>query len=308
MSTDATPPATPSPPSPTSTPTSTPSPSTPTEPAPAPAAPPEAFSAQIDEAHRAGVAKFTDANALAQGYLELESKLGSPDRVEMPSDESPKETWDAFYERQGRPAAADGYTVPPIPDGYAFTERPQADLEAFQAVAHEMGLSDRQFMRAVEWWTETNNNYVTSATEGVQNAIIDAEATLKKEWGEAFEQNVTQAEDALTTFDVKSETSPEGEFRKLLADTGLQNDPRMIRFLQHVGRNLAEDIYHRGGHGPQTFIPSPAEAASKIAELSSDEAFSKALFDSHDPGNAAAKKRWRELHATAYPEKPAPAE
>ncbi len=257
MSTDATPPATPSPPSQISTTTPTPSPSPPSDATPtAPAA--TTLASQVHEDLRAGVSKYTDVNGLAQGYVDLAAKLGSPNRIEMPSDESPQETWDAFYERQGRPAAADGYTTPPIPEGYAFTERPQADLESFQKMAHEIGLSDRQQMRAVEWWTETNNNYVTSATEGVQNAIIDAEATLKKEWGEAFEQNVTQAEDAITTFDDKTTAAPEGEFMQALTEAGLQNDPRIIRTLHRVGRNLAEDIYHRGGHGPQTFIPSPA--------------------------------------------------
>jgi hypothetical protein len=154
----------------------------------------------------------------------------------------------------------------------------------------------------VEWYIGANNDTLTGIVETQRVAAIDAEAGMKREWGDAFDQNLAQAEDALRKFD-----TPEGSIRDLLIETNMRNDPRMIEFLRRVGRNLGEDIFHRPGGGPQEFVPTPTEAKEKIAALSSDETFAEKLTTKAHPEHAAAHKQWQDLHRLAWPEEEAPA-
>lgn len=297
-------------PEPTTTPTDTPplSALAPTDSLPSQPSPtngtdaPPALSTLIAPEYAERLAKFGQTNDLAKAYVDLETKFSSQNRIEIPTQDSTDEDRAAFWNKLGRPEAADAYTIPPIPDDFAVKERPEEQLQGFLKMAHEEGFSDKQAARAVEWWTGTTNQMHLDTLEGMRTAAIETEALLKKEWADAYDQRVGMAKDAITTFDLRTETIPEGEFRQALIESGMTNDPRVIRYLAAVGRNLAEDVFHRGGTGPITIENSPKEAQDKLAALRKDPEWRDAFANKLHPKHEEVLAQHKTLHAEAYPE------
>lgn len=291
---------------PTQTPDSPPSPVSTPEPA-ATAAPgaPQALSALLSEEYAGLADKYADANEMAKALTHSQQKLSSQNRVELPTQDSTPEDRAAFFNRLGRPDTPDGYEVPPIPEDFMVRERPEAQLQDFLTVAHEEGLSAKQVARLAEWHAATTNTMHIASMEAMRAAGIDAEATLKKEWGDSYDQKIAFAKDAIRTFDNCTDDCPEGEYRQFLIESGGTNDPRVIRYHAAAGLPLAEDVFHRGGTGPITVENSPAEALEKLATIRKDPAWLKAFNDQRDPKHAEVVAQRDALMAEAYPEETA---
>jgi hypothetical protein len=89
---------------------------------------------------------------------------------------------------------------------------------------------------------------------------------------------------------------PLGQF---LDETGLGDDPRLIRAFARIAEMVGEDSLV--GTGERDFIATPEAAREEIARGLRDPAY----FDANHPEHAASVDRMRGLFATAYPEMPA---
>ena len=134
-----------------------------------------------------------------------------------------------------KPESVDSYVAETndLPEGMVRNE----DLEGFMKnVSHEIGLNNDEYRKMYKKAYEFNQKQAGVIQESRRSQKESATATLKQEWGEAFGRNTELARRALAANDNS------GEFHEMLRETGLDNDPRTIKFLQYIGERTSDDV------------------------------------------------------------------
>lgn len=260
------------------------------------ASPAPAFAETLPEDIR-GEAAFRDIkdlSGLAKSYLNATKLVGGrpEDLIKVPAPDDAA-AWDAAWGKLGRPEKPDGYqfTAPKLPEGLAVNEQLQGN---FAAEAHKLGLSAKQAAGLYDWWHGTMAAQHTSTMTAAAQAEATALDGLKTEWGAAYDQNVQLARAALAHYG-------DDAFSKYLDTSRLGNHPAMLRIMQKLGVQLAEDgLIGKDGDGNGSAL-SPAEAQQQINALRGDAEFRKVYMDRAAPGHKDAVARMQALHAMAYP-------
>lgn len=176
---------------------------------------------------------FKDAASLAKAYVETKRMVGSS--IRLPKDDAPPEEKTKFFRETmakfGLPESPDkyAYTKPNIPD----EQWSDAAVKAFLPVAHEIGLTNAQVQRLLEWQAGTATEATKQTQAEKDKAYLAAESALKEKWGPQFDAKITLAKQAVGS---------RGEsFQNKLIEAGLDNDPEVLDFLATVGGMLAED-------------------------------------------------------------------
>lgn len=145
--------------------------------------------------------------------------------------ESPDDLAKAYLENKDR---LDGLPqVPESPDGYEIdTDETNEELVGkFKGLAHEMGLSQEQAAKLVEW----NNGMLAQLTEDANTQHKEAMESLKKEWGGDWNQNVDHSRKAVGMV----EQAVPG-LKAFLDNTGLGDNPMLIRAFSEIGKRMDE--------------------------------------------------------------------
>jgi hypothetical protein len=244
------------------------------------------------------LSQIPDLNTLAKSYLDAQQYAGGsiripgedastddwsafnakltdkvPTLLNLPSDEN--EARDAMYSRLGRPDTKDGYKV----DG--------ADPE-FLDWAHKNGLSTAQ----VKSWQENTQGKSTQEGEDYDTQMNEANDLLKKEWGHAYDTKLSQAKNAVLAY-------ADSETQQFLLDSGLANNPGMIRLMAGIGATLSED-QSAGIESGSRFTLSPSEALDRIGEVRRNTEHPYNI-NNHPQHKAEVEKMGR-LYSQAYPE------
>ena len=149
---------------------------------------------------------FADVNALAKAHIDTKAMVGK--MVRIPGEDASADDVKAFrdkllagdmgviptpdlndpdeaaayYAKMGTPEKADGYTkVEGMPD---------ARFEALTVMAHAAGISDKQFQQVAKAMVEGDGTVNTAIVEEREAGM----ATLKGEWGEAYDQKFARAQ------------------------------------------------------------------------------------------------------------------
>ena len=177
---------------------------------------PEGLADEIPEG--AGAEPGTEGNPPAEGKAG-EAQEGAKDGGEKPGQSDGKQAgdWDL-----------------PAPEDFQL---PDENLASFVAAAKKCGLTREQAAAMLDWHKGFHNE--------TAQAWAQSQAAVVKGWREAmakdpdfgganFKATVAEARRALAEFD------PDGEVRKLLRETGQQENPAVIRIVARVGRALGE--------------------------------------------------------------------
>lgn len=205
--------------------------------------------------------------------------------VALPKDDAPKEEWDTFHAKLGRPADVKGYKVPE-----ALKDDPVA--AAFLDMAHKSGYTQKHLDPVFEFVGQQTQALAAQAEQQrEQKAQADVQA-LQQEWGDQFQLRTEAA-------------------RRARRELGL-SDEQGIALEQALGVKSAADLFYKIGKGlmedkaegmtgasggRNQFGLSPTEARAKIGALKADTGFAGRLLK----GDATAKKEWDDLHVIAYP-------
>lgn len=184
-----------------------------------------------DLREEAALHQFKTPGELAKAFLDAEQKAQKG--LTRPSDEASAEEWAAYREALG---------IPEGPDGYQFEvgEGEELDEELtgwFREAAHEAGLSQEQAQRLLEKWNESNSP--EAQAEKLKEGREKVEQTLRDEWGKNFDANLNLAFKAMEQFG-------DEDFRSYLDETGMGNDPRMIKAMSQIGRSMLDDSFVSG--------------------------------------------------------------
>jgi len=232
--------------------------------------------------------RWSDPAAALKSYQELEKVIGAPpERVlKLPGDDSP-EAWDGVYKRLGRPDSADGYEFEGGPVEGIIDMTPQ-----IREWAHEAGLSQKQAAKIHAKYNEQVTamlGQIDEQTAQVQAADL---ATLRKEWGSTYGENIDAGKRAKAAFDLDDSAVAKLEEALGTAPT--------LKLMAKIGRALGE---HRvssedRGTNAQPFGRTPAASMDRIKTLMTDKAFTERLKNKEP----AAMREWTQLHEEAYAE------
>lgn len=180
--------------------------------------------------------KFKDVPSLAKSYLEAQkaaSKAMNAKGVIIPGENATPEEVSAYRKALGVPETPDGYELesPTLPEGMVFdTDKAKKLAE----LAHAKGISKEAFQELAKAYNANQIAEFEAQQKVVQENIKSATIEMKKEWGRDFEKNLAKAEAAIIT--VFGE-----DFNKMLQETGLGNDPRVIRGMFKASQTIGED-------------------------------------------------------------------
>jgi hypothetical protein len=170
---------------------------------------------------------------------------GKPDAADLLSDD----------ESGGSEGVPETYTFEP-PEGVEIDEDTKGKIEAFAEQAKSMGLNQKQYQALIEYDLSRAQQLNEAAVES-WNTRVDgwktSAKTDKEIGGEKFADNLKVADNAVKQFG-------DAELRALLKSPSVDNPnglaignhPAVLRFLNRVGKAIADPTLLQGDAAPQT--------------------------------------------------------
>lgn len=228
----------------------------------------------------ASLRTINDVSTLAKSYVHAQKLIGA-DKIPVPSKHATEEDWKKVYSKLGLPEKLEDYQV-------ELKESATLDknfIENFKKVAHSAGILPKQAQALADWYQEINANAEQEALKILESRRIEEVEGLKKEWGAAFEKNVTAARKALVKF-------ADADMIAYLDKTGLGNDVRLVKLLAKVGDTLKEDTVV-GGDAGAPGVMTPAQAKEEINKIMKNP--SHPYFIADHPNHKAAVQEMARL-------------
>ena len=218
----------------------------------------------------ASLSHFKDVPSLAKSWISAQEMIGKKGVV-IPGQQAGEAEWNAFYDSIGRP---------PLDKYELKFEKDKVNTDfvgKFKEAAHKAGVLPQQAQNLFDWYTKLESDALQAKlteTETVSKAKLQE---LQKEWGQGFDKNISLARLA-----VKEVGGP--ELQQFVEETGLGNDPKIIKFMAKVGAMLGEDKIR--GEGGQMGGKTPAEVNKEIGRIMGD--FSHPYHNAQHPGHKSA--------------------
>lgn len=204
---------------------------------------------------------INDIGALAKSYVHAQQMIGA-DKVVLPSKSATEDEWTEFYNKLGRPESPDGYQleVDGLPEG---TEPNQQMLDWFKQTAHQAGMTPQQAQHMLRAYNELTANEYGMTQQQAEMRVAEVETTLKREFGEAFDDKMALANGVLAEFG-----NPDIAEVQLSDGTFLGDNPEVIRMLANLGTYIRERVGEDSLLGVQTSGGlTPDDAMQKVREL-----------------------------------------
>lgn len=229
-----------------------------------------------------------DIPSLVKSYLHAQKSIGA-DKLVIPGKHATADDWKGVYEKLGLPKDIKDYEVK-MEEGLSVDKE---FLGQFKKTAHDAGILPAQAQALATWFGNVNKNSEAEIAKQVQQRAVDNEASLKKEWGAAYKQELGKAMQVLT--DVGDPA-----LVKYMNDTGLGNDIHLIKlFNKMANKYMKEDAVVGTGGTNQKFTPKDAQTeANKIL---SD--IKGPYYNTEHPGHKAAVAEVHALFEQAHPKK-----
>ena len=213
-----------------------------------------------------------DVEGLAKSYVHAQKLVGA-DKIPVPNKYATEDDWNAVYEKLGRPADPNGYKYD-LPEDQKIDE---TALKSFSDQAHKLGLLPGQANGMVKFYNEMTAASLQEADTKATAAREASSTELKKEWGQAYDQKISQAAKLAKTVGATE------LFNQNMADgTKLGDHPVMIKAFAELAGKMGEDTITQSS-GP--VFQTPAQIEKEIGELTMP---GSAYWDKRHPNHQAA--------------------
>jgi hypothetical protein len=211
----------------------------------------------FDEDTRAYVGNkaWQSPNDMLASYRALERYAGgSKAIVEMPGEDADETKVNEFYNKLGRPESPDKYGLK-APEG----ADPKV-TELYSKIAHKHGLTAKQAQGVFGEWNQEIIQ-MGAQSEAEMTAAAEREvADIRKEWGQAFQQNLDAGRRAAASLGYDQ--------AKLNALEEKLGPAETLRLFATLGSKMGEDSFVGGEReGSSGFGLTPAAARQQIADL-----------------------------------------
>lgn len=234
--------------------------------------------------------KSVNVEELSKGYSNLEKLLGR-EKVPVPTDEEDQDGWDRWFKASGRPESPDKYQFkePELPEDLPYDKEAEAN---FRTWAHLNGLNQKQANNLYDGYVKTQLERHVAWHNDQKQRRQELEHNLQREFGNRLDAVKQRA-----GLVVRENADP--EFHQFLNESGLGNDPRMIRFMAKVGEKLTGETKLQGRAQPAA---QPQDYDRAIADFR--DKHKEALFDANHPNHAVRVKEFNKLFEGAYGTEP----
>ena len=225
-------------------------------------------------------------------YRNLEKLVGVPPEriIKLPGEKDPVDSWNAVYDRLGRPKAPTDYKIP-LPEGDSGEF-----AKVIAPIFHEAGLSQGQVQKIAEKHNAFIAEQTKQATEAAKTAHAAEMTQLQTEWGADYAKNNDVVDKAAESFGMTKE--------QVLALKQAMGPRAAMKFLHNIGSKIAvEGSFVAGdkGGGSGFDAMNPQAALAKIEANRNDRTFVE-KFNSKDPVvRGQARAEMERLHQIAYP-------
>lgn len=231
---------------------------------------------------------FKDPASVLDSYRNLEKLHGVPkERLLKLPEKADAPEWKDVYSKLG---------VPENKDGYGLQSQEGGDpkfVEWAKDTFHGLNLTKDQAVKLVEKFGEFAQGKDTTSKEQYKTQVDAQELNLKKEWGQAFDQNISNAQRAVQKFGVPKEAIDSLE--KTMGFDGV------MKFFNNIGSRIGEGNFvpsnAQNGSGFGNQLLTPEQAKSQIEALKKDPDFSAKYVK----GDVEARQRMTNLHQMANP-------
>lgn len=225
---------------------------------------------------------FKDPKTILDSYRNFEKLKGLPAErlLELPQSLTAPEM-SAVWEKLGAPKEAKEYTFD-IPKEISDEKMGEWAKETFHKLKVPRGMAEGFAKALVERQTARSKEEQAN----FEHKVLQEADALKKEWGQAYDQNQNIASQAALKFEVDKET---------LATFGrIMGPAKAMKFFHKLGQGLGEGIFVQGNGGNQNTITGE-QARSEIKRLIVDTDFQRRLATKdHD-----SVERWNRLNVQA---------
>jgi hypothetical protein len=209
-----------------------------------------------------------DLPSLVKSYVHAQKKMGVKG-VQIPTKDSSREEWDAFYQKMGKPTTLEEYAVQAPEENVVGEDF----LNQFKQTAYEQNLLPDQAQAMFDFLNANGQSQLEAMETQKQEQVTAAIDGLKQEWGEAFDRNVHRAQVAVAEFGGD-------DLKAYLNETGLGNDPRLIKVFAKMGEQFMQEDTTNPEAKP-AYAMSPDEAHAKINAYLGD--FDGPYYNSNHP-------------------------
>lgn len=229
---------------------------------------------EAEYGEHAATADYADLNGLLKSHINQQKMIGA-DKIAKPTSKWGKDEWSNFNKEIGMPSDPNGYELE------KFDSASDEETEWFKTFAHgELNLSNRQAQNLWSALQGRSNDKSAKFMELRKAKVGEGMETLKTEWGDKYDGNILATNEAMKKID------EDGRFRNWMKETGLNQEPEMLRFAAKVASSFTED---KVGSGGKPSIPmNPEIAKAKLNKIFSDaqkEGAKSPLMNRKDPSH-----------------------
>lgn len=233
------------------------------------------------------ISKYETPAALAKGYRELEKMLGG-EKMPVPAKGATLSQMKETFQRLGMPIDIKDYKVE------LDQSTPAVDkefMQKFQEQAFNLNMLPEQSKQIAQWFAKVNEDSYKAQVQQATEKVTAEINGLRKEWGEAYDEQIGKAKAALREF-----FSPEDQ--EIVRQMGLGNSATFIKAMAKVGATLDEGkIKGDGGQSTGKLTPEQAELEMKSMRTDTNGPY----FNKSHPDHLQAKQRMQELTQMRFP-------
>lgn len=232
------------------------------------------------------------ADQIFRSYHNMQKLFGADragNTVVIPGEGADESALNSFFNRLGRPEAADKYSAGDF-DGLS----PEQSAE-LKARGHKLGLTDKQMAGLHEWNKEATAAAQQKLVQDAQIEFSNQEAALKREWGAAYDQNIQLGKEAVAKLGWTQEQID-------AMQVGIGYDG-VMKLAAQMGKSISEGRFVSNDAGRQSGNPNvltPEQAKSELKKLQNDSEFQKAWLDKMHPKHEEVIARKSQLSKWAY--------
>ena len=223
---------------------------------------------------------FQDMNGFVKSYLSAQRLVGL-DKIAIPNHLATDDDWDQVYQKLGRPNNPNEYKY-----NLKDSKLDDNSLKAFSEHAHKLGLLPKQADGIINYYNELANASVIDANSKAETSRLEAEKTLRQEFGPAYNNKINAAKNLASATlgdDFLSNT--------ILADgSKLGDNPTVVKAFANLASKLSEDTIVKGD-SPSYMTTSEIE--KQIATLTQPNT---PYWNKQHPNHAQAVKEVFELN------------
>lgn len=230
--------------------------------------------------------QYRNPTDVVDAYRSLEKLIGVKERLITVPESLEAPEMAAIWERLGAPKDAKGYNIEVPKEG-----GDQKRAEWVANVFHELKVPKAMAEKIAQKVNEREAAIIGEAKAQHDAVVAQADASLKREWGMAYDQNKVIADAAAKNIGMSGD-----ELKALGSALGPE---KSMKFLHKLGLATGEHTFVTGQTiAGQTGAMTPEAAQQQINQLIGDATFrEKLLAKDYD-----ATQKWNRLHQFAAPE------